>query len=177
MIGRGMIGLRPLLSVAGIALALAGCASDLRSRPGTITTVLLTRHADRDGESDELNERGLERAQALARIGREMAVTAIYSPSSGRNIETVKPLAAALNLPITRTPQVTLFVAESIAREILDKHAGGVVVFVGNVSGNLQAMNRLLGGTGNGPVEYGDLHVLTVPDHGPVMVEPRRYGP
>jgi hypothetical protein len=172
-----MISLRPLLAVAALALALAGCASDLRSRPGTTTTVLLTRHADRDGESDELNPRGLERAQALAEIGRELGVTAIYSPDSGRNIETVTPLSAALGVPITRTPQVTLFVAQSVAREILDKHAGGVVVFVGNVSGNLQAMSHLLGGTGHGPMEYGDLHVLTIPDQGPVTVMKRYYGP
>ena len=172
-----MLVARLVLAVAALALFAAGCASDLRSRPGTTTTVLLTRHADRDGESDELNERGLERAKALAEIGREMRVTAIYSPDSGRNIETVTPLSAALGIPIRRTPKITLFVAESIAREILDKHAGGVVVFVGNVSGNLQAMNRLLGGTGHGPMEYGDLHVLTIPDQGPVTVVQRRYGP
>jgi hypothetical protein len=48
---------------------------------------------------------------------------------------------------------------------------------VGNVSGNLQAMNQLLGGTGEGPMEYGDLHTLTVPHEGPVTVDRRRYGP
>lgn len=170
-----MPALRLVLAVAALAVALASCASDLRSRPGTTTTVLLTRHADRDGESDELNPRGLARARALAEIGRAMGVTAIYSPDSGRNVATVTPLSVALGVPITRTPQVTLFVAESVAREILDKHAGGVVVFVGNVSGNLQAMNHLLGGKGQGPVEYGELHVLTIPDHGPVAVVERRY--
>jgi len=172
-----MRALRLLIAVASLAALAVGCASDLRSRPGTTTTVLLTRHADRDGESDELNARGLERAQTLVQIGREMGVTAIYSPNSGRNIETVRPLSEALGIPITRTPQVTLFVAQSVAREILDKHAGGVVVFVGNVSGNLQAMNHLLGGTGQGPAEYGDLHVLTIPDQGPVTVVKRSYGP
>ncbi len=172
-----MRALRLLLAAASVVALAAGCASDLRSRPGTTTTVLLTRHADRDGESDELNPRGLERAQALARIGHEMGVTAIYSPNSGRNIATVTPLSEVLGVPITRTPQVTLFVARSVAREILDKHAGGVVVFVGNTSGNLQAMNHLLGGTGEGPMEYGDLHVLTIPDQGPVVVVKRHYGP
>ena len=168
--------LAALLAAAALALDLAGCAAQ-RSRPGTTTTVILTRHADRTGESDELNETGVERAQALVEAVRRMGVTAIYSPNSGRNIATVEPLSAALGIPITRTPQVTLFVARSIAQEILDRHAGGVVVFVGNVSGNLQAMNQLLGGTGSGPVEYGELHILTVPDEGPVTVDKRRYGP
>lgn len=168
--------LAAILSAAVLAVDLTGCAAQ-RSRPGTTTTVILTRHADRTDESDELNDTGIERSHALVEAVRGMGVTAIYSPNSGRNIATVEPLSAALDIPITRTPQVTLFVARSIAREMLDKHAGGVVVFVGNVSGNLQAMNQLLGATGSGPVEYGDLHILTVPDEGPVTVDKRRYGP
>ncbi len=165
-----------ILVAAALAGELAGCVAQ-RSRPGTTTTVILTRHADRTGESDELNETGVERARALVEAVRGMGVTAIYSPNSGRNVATVEPLSTALGIPITRTPQVTLFVAQSIAREILDKHAGGVVVFVGNVSGNLQALNQLLGATGAGPIEYGELHILTVPDDGPATVEKRRYGP
>jgi hypothetical protein len=35
----------------------------------------------------------------------------------------------------------------------------------------------LLGGTGTGPVGYGDLHILTIPDKGPVKVFKTRYGP
>jgi hypothetical protein len=168
--------LAAILAGATLAADLAGCAAE-RSRPGTTTTVILTRHADRTGESEELNETGVERARALVEAVRGLSVTAIYSPNSGRNVATVEPLSAALGIPITRTPQVTLFVAQAIAREILDKHAGGVVVFVGNVSGNLQAMNQLLGGSGTGPIEYGELHILTVPDEGPVTVDKRRYGP
>ena len=167
-----------LLIAASLLGALAGCAAKaVQSPAGTTTTVILTRHADRDGESDELNPTGVARAQALLDTVKDMGVTAIYSPDAGRNIATVQPLATHLGVEITRTPQVSLFVARSIAREILDKHAGGVVVWVGNVSGNLQAMFHLLGGTGDAPVEYGDLHILTIPDRGPVTVVKRRYGP
>jgi hypothetical protein len=28
-----------------------------------------------------------------------------------------------------------------------------------------------------GPVEYGDLHILTIPDDGPVRLVKKRYGP
>jgi hypothetical protein len=52
-----------------------------------------------------------------------------------------------------------------------------VVLWVGNVSGNLQVIYRRLGGSGMGPVEYGDLHILTIPDKGPVGVVKKRYGP
>ncbi|HLC43149.1 MAG TPA: histidine phosphatase family protein [Methylomirabilota bacterium] len=155
-----------------------GCAAvDVHSKPGTTTTVILTRHADRDGESDELNPKGLERAKALVDAVSGMGVTAIYSPDVERNLASVRPLASRLGIEITRTPKVSVFAAGSIVNEILEKHAGGVVVWVGNVSGNLQAMYRLLGGTGTAPIEYGDLHILTIPDQGPVKVVKKRYGP
>jgi hypothetical protein len=157
---------------------LIGCAAvEVNSRPGTTTTVILTRHADRDRVDGNLNEKGRERAQALVDALKAMRVTAIYSPDVTRNLDTVRPLAAHLGIAITKTPGFSLMESGSIVAEILDKHADGVVVWVGNVSGNLQRMYHLLGGTGTGPVEYGDLHILTIPDEGPVKVFRTRYGP
>ncbi len=157
---------------------LAGCASaKVQSKPGTTTTVILTRHADTDPGSGELNTTGRERAKALIEALGRVGVTAIYSPNLARNLDTVRPLASHAGIEITRTAGVSLFAARSIVDEILDKHAGGVVVWVGNVSGNLQAVYRMLGGSGMGPVEYGDLHILTIPDQGVVRVVKRRYGP
>lgn len=158
--------------------ALTACATvQVNSRPGTTTTVILTRHADRDRADGNLNEKGRERAKALVNAVKDMGVTAIYSPDVTRNLDTVRPLAARLGIAITTTPSFSLMESRSIVAEILEKHAGGVVVWVGNVSGNLQRMYHLLGGTGTGPVEYGDLHVLTIPDKGPVKVFKTRYGP
>jgi hypothetical protein len=165
--------------VLGITLAalVSGCAaSALRSPPGTSTTVILLRHADRD-ESTELNAKGRERAQTLVAAVRGMGITAIYSPDVARNLDTVRPLAAYLGIEITTTPRVSVLAAKDIAKEILSKHAGGVVVYVGNVTGNLYAVYHQLGGTGTAPEEYGDLAILTVPDQGPVKVERRRFGP
>jgi|SRR5512134_1286756 hypothetical protein len=104
-----------------------------------------------------------------------MRITAIYSPNLERNLDTVRPLASRVEM--TRTGAVSAFAADSIAREILDRHAGGVVLWVGNVSGNLRAIYRRLGGAGMGPVEYGNLHILTIPGRGPVGVVKRRSGP
>lgn len=155
----------------------AGCAaSTLRCRPGTTTTVILLRHADRDA-STELNAQGRERAQALVGAVSGLGITAIYSPDLSRNLDTVRPLAARLGIDITLTPRLSLFTAKDIATEILSKHAGGVVVYVGNASGNLQAVYHLLGGVGKAPEEYGDLSILTVPDQGQVKVDQRRFGP
>ena len=171
---------RPFTWFIAVSLlgTLLGCAAvEVRSKPGTTTTVILTRHADRDEGSDKLNAKGRERAKALADAVSDMGVTAIYSPNVERNLATVRSLASRLGIEITRTPAVSVFAASSIVNEILDKHAGGVVLWVGNASGNLQAVYHLLGGTGTGPVEYGDLHILTIADNGPVKVVKKRYGP
>ncbi len=171
---------RTFACLAAIAFsgALIGCAAvEVNSRPGTTTTVILTRHADRDPVSGDLNEKGRERARALVDAVKDMGVTAIYSPDVTRNLDTVRPLAARLGIAITKTPSFSLMESRTIVAEILEKHAGGVVVWVGNVSGNLQRMYYLLGGTGTGPVEYGDLHVLTIPDKGPARIFKTRYGP
>jgi hypothetical protein len=162
------------ITLAGLV---SGCAaSQLRSKPGTTTTVILLRHADRD-ESTELNAKGRARAQALAGAVNGMGITAIYSPDVTRNLDTVRPLAAHLGVEITLTPRVSVLAAKDIAKEILSKHAGGVVVYVGNVTGNLYAVYHHFGGTGTAPEEYGDLAILAVPDQGPVKVERRRFGP
>lgn len=167
-----------LCVAAALLAALAGCtASRVQSRPGTTTTVIVTRHADTDPGSGVLNATGRERAQALAETVGHLGVTAIYSPDLERNLATVEPLAKRTGVPVTRTAGVSLFSIGAITDEILDRHAGGVVVWVGNVSGNLQAVYGRLGGSGMGPVEYGDLHILTIPDAGPVRVVKMRYGP
>lgn len=167
------------LSAAVVLLAsLAGCTgAHVQSRPGTTTTVIVTRHADTDPGSGVLNATGRERAQALAEAVGHMGVTAIYSPDLERNLATVEPLARRTGVTITRTAGVSVFSVGTITDEILDRHAGGVVVWVGNASGNLQAVYSRLGGSGMGPVEYGDLHILTIPDVGPVRVVKMHYGP
>lgn len=161
-----------------LASALVACSPiQVRSKPGTTTTVILTRHADRDKDSDHLNAKGRERALALVEAVRGMGVTAIYSPDARRNLDTVQPLARELGIEITITPEMAVFVADEIAKDMLDRHAGGVIVWVGNVSGNLHAIFHQLGGVGDPPLEYGELFVLTISDNAPVRVEKRRYGP
>jgi hypothetical protein len=163
------------ITLAGLV---TGCAtSPLHSKPGTSTTVILLRHADRDAGVDELNAKGRERAQALIGAVSGMPVTAIYSPDLRRNLDTVRPLAANRGIDITVKQELSVLTANEIVEEMLSKHAGGVVVYVGNVTGNLQMVYRLLGGTDTGPEAYGDLFVLTVPDQGRVKVDKRRFGP
>jgi hypothetical protein len=130
----------PLLA-AVVASALVACSPiQVRSKPGTTTTVILTRHADRDKDSDQLNAKGRERAQALVAAVKGMGVTAIYSPNEKRNVDTAWPLAQALGIEITITPEMAVFVADEIVKDMLERHADGVIVWIGNVSGNLHAI-------------------------------------
>ena len=165
----------------------------VQSRPGTTTTIILLRHAerikngDRDKTGSYLRSEGRVRAQALVDAVGDMDVTAIYSPDLGRNLETVQPLADHLGLKVniiqksrlSNTPRL----ANEFVEEVLSEHAGGVVVWVGNASapvgslgGNLQRIYQRLGGTGKPPVRYGDLYIILVPDKGPVRITESRFG-
>ena len=164
-----------ILSIVFLSFSVGCISSNIHSKSGTATTVILIRHADRD-DMGHLTPQGHDRAKALVNTVGHIGVTAIYSPDLERNLDTVKPLADHLGIDITLTPTVSLFVVNKIVNEILNKHAGGVVLWVGNVSGNLQAVYRKLGGKGKGPLKYGDLFILTIPDKGPVNVSKSRFG-
>ncbi len=146
------------------------------SKPGTTTTVILIRHADRN-EQSFLTPKGERRAKALVESVKSMDISVIYSPNLKRNLDTVKPLADYLGIDITLAPKTSLFSVDKIAKEILDKHAGKEILWVGNVSGNLQAMYHRLGGKGRGPLEYGEISVLTIPDKGEVVESNLRFDP
>ena len=63
------------LSLIGL---MTGCTTVTHSLPGTTTTIVLTRHADRDALATSLNEKGRVRAEALVEALGDMKITAIY---------------------------------------------------------------------------------------------------
>ena len=168
------------LYILPIIILFLGCLVDFtgskgHAEPGTTTTVILIRHAERDNFFI-LTAQGHKRAQALVDAVGDMGITAIYSPNLERNLDTVKPLANQLGIDITLTPRISKPVVDKIVREILDRHTGEVILLVGNGSGNLRALHHRLGGTGEGPYQYGELYIYTIPDQGPVKVLKSRYG-
>ncbi len=72
-------------------------------------------------------------------------------------MDTVRPLANHLKIDITLTPRITKSTVDKIINEIATKHAGEVVLLVGNGSGNLRSLHHRLGGQGDGPDQYGEL--------------------
>ena len=158
----------------GCSVAYAG--SKTPSKPGTTTTVLLIRHAERDNFFN-ITAQGRERAKALVDTVSDMGITAIYSPDLERNLDTVRPLARHLGINITLTPRISKPTVDKIVGKILNNHVGEVVLLVGNGSGNLRSLHQRLGGTGDGPYQYGDLYIYKIPEQGPVVVVKSRYGP
>jgi len=155
-----------------LVVALAGCAIVNHSKSGTTTTIILTRHADRDPLATELNDKGRQRAQALVEAVAEMNITAIYSPDLKRNLNTARPLAEHLGIEV----QVIGSSKHEVTKTILTKHPGEVVIWIGN-GGNLTEIYAFLGGEGAPPTVYGDLYIMTIKDSGRPEVIKKRYGP
>ena len=153
-----------------------GCTGiRVQSKPETTTTVILIRHAERDNFF-AITAQGRRRAKALVDTVKDMGITAIYSPDLERNLETVAPLANHLGIDITLTPRIDKQMVDKIVPEILTKHPGEVVLLVANGSGNLRSLHHRLGGTGDGPYQYGDLYIYYILSQGPVKIIKSRYG-
>ena len=156
----------------GMMLAL-GCSTRFLSPEGTATTVVLIRHAERTLVTKELTDGGHARAAALPEALADLDIVAIYSPNLSRNTDTVKPLAAQRELEINvvdASPD-----SEAVARRLVTDHPGKTVLWVGN-KGNLVRIYSYLGGTGEPPLEYGDLYIMRVPDHGSTQVTKKYFG-
>ncbi len=178
--------------LAGLLLS-AGCGTEIprgqiNSPRGTTTTVILIRHAERnEGLDPPLNEEGRARAQVLVDVLGNNGVTSIYSPDLIRNRQTVEPLAEALGLPINVVPVEgfanTPAVADELVRTVINTHAGGVVLIVGNIGpvtplqrGLNEEVYRRLGGTGTSPDRYQDMYIINIPDEGPARFIRTIYG-
>jgi hypothetical protein len=149
-----------------------GCAIVTHSKPGTTTTIILTRHSDRDPLAEDLNDKGRLRAEALVEAVGEMNITAIYSPDLKRNLETAKPLAKHLGIEV----QVLGSSKNEVVTTILTRHPGETVIWIGN-GGNLKEIYSHLRGEGAPPINYGDLYIVEVKDSGDPVVTKKRYGP
>lgn len=145
------------------------------SNPGTSTTVILIRHAERDNFFI-ISPEGRKRAKALVDAVGDMGISAIFSPDLKRNLDTVKPLARHLGIEITLVPRISKPNVNKLVDDILSGHNGEVVLLVGNGSANLRALHHRLGGTGEGPYSYGDLFIYTISDSKPVKLVKTRYG-
>lgn len=155
-----------LLSIAGcLVTACAGPPGSVRLAPGS--TLIVTRHADRDGA--DLSRAGRARAQALVTAFDGLALDAIHAPGITRNLDTAAPLSAARALPVERIPQ------EAPTARLAASAAGRSVIWIGN-KGNIATIWNDLALPPPLPLEYGDLAIVRSDAAGHVTIERRRYG-
>jgi Histidine phosphatase superfamily (branch 1) len=156
-----------LLFVAG-AIFLTACTV-VHSPPGTETTVILLRHADRTAPFDKLNEKGIARAKALPAAVADLDIDVIYSPDRKRNLETVKPLIDQRNIDLKVVDIL------GAGPRMIEENPGKTVLWVGNTD-NLQTIYGQLGGKGESPEVYGDIFIMTIGASGPPKIEKRNFG-
>lgn len=157
-------------------LTLTPVTAQAKSTPSGTTTVILVRHAERDeGENPPLNQKGQERAEALATALEESGLAAIYVPDLLRNMQTARPVSERLGIPVTVLPEKLTDdpegTADYVIKEIFSKHQGEVILFVGNQStnqmremGSLQQMYMSLGGKEVPLTRYTDMYIFTFTD-------------
>jgi hypothetical protein len=133
-----------------------------------------------------LNDEGFARRDRLDEALSESGLTAIYTTDLLRNRQTVEPVAARFGL----TPQLvssalyanTTAAADTLVGEILRDHAGGTVLFVGNIGstiptpGILEEIYHRLGGAERTPVRYEDMYIFVVAPDGAAKIVKAAYG-
>jgi hypothetical protein len=151
---------------AGLLAApmLAGC--DIAGAPGGSRLIVL-RHTERDGA--DLNAAGIARARALPAAIADLPVDAIFAPDLQRNLDTASPLAEVRGLEVQVIPAVR------IARAMFRRYPGGSVVWVGNKD-NLAALWEEIGATGEPPIHYGEVFVVSMNVLSAGRIERRRFG-
>lgn len=166
-----------------LLLLAAGCAPPppAAPAPSPATTVYVVRHAERASETDRdptLSEAGRARAAALADSLARSGIAAAYVTEYRRTRETAAPTAERLGVPVHELPAGGPDAIPSLARAVLERHAGESVLVVGH-SNTVHAIVRALGGEELPELassRYGDLFVVTIPADGAPTTTRRRFG-
>ena len=159
-----------LVCLTVISLGLLAACSTVNSPPGTTTTVILLRHADRTPLHADLNEKGIARAKALPAAVADLDIDVIYSPDKKRNLDTVKPLIEARGI------ELRVIEVNNVAERLVTENPGKTVMWVGNTD-NLQTIYGQLGGKDRQPDKYGEIAIMRIYEDGPPTIERRTFGP
>ena len=175
---------RRRLQIIVIYTAIAVCLAWFFESQAT-TTVIFVRHAEKatlPTEDPGLTEAGQQRAAELARqlvdadVVPGVGVDAVYSTSYRRSVETAKPVADALDLPVLMyDASDTAAIIEAIVKE----YKGKIILVVGH-SNTVPEMIANMGASKNVPEisedEYDNIYVVTIPWFGKTKTIRLRYG-
>jgi broad specificity phosphatase PhoE len=130
------------------------------------TTVLVVRHADRDGQNDALTAAGEARAKELVHVAGKAGVSAIYCTKTVRSRKTAEPLATASQLtPVELDPKDV----DGLAKKIREDQKGKTVLVVAH-SNTVPLILAALGGPklpDLAETDFDDLYVLTLSSGSP----------
>lgn len=149
------------------------------------TTVIFVRHAEKADAADGdpgLSPAGRARAAELRRQLVEADVVAgvdvIYSTPYRRTMETARPLAEALDIPIRRyNPEPEQY--EEVLEGIVREHKGKIILIVGH-SDTIPRLIAELGTSKKVPPiaedEYDNIYIISIPWFGKTKTIRLRYG-
>lgn len=147
------------------------------------TTIIFVRHAEKEQSPPDdpaLSEAGRRRVAELTRQLVEAdvvaGVDAIYSTPYKRTLQTVQPLAEALDLPVHRyDPDDN----EAVLETILRNHKGKIILVVGH-SDTIPGLIADLGASKKVPPiadnEYDNIYIVSIPWFGKTKTIRLRYG-
>ena len=140
--------LRRVVVTAAVAALLALVATVVIYKLNVPTTVLVVRHAEREGPPADqvdppLSAAGQARAQELARVVGQGAVSAIFASEFQRTQQTVQPLATARGLTVNQVPAAA---TAELLDQIRSNHRGGTVL----VAGHSDSVDDIIDGLGGG---------------------------
>ncbi len=147
------------------------------------TTIIFFRHAEQtshDEADPPLSEAGQRRVAELTRqlVDADVVagIDAIYSTSYKRSMETVRPLADQLNLPVNTYDADD---TEQVLETILKNHKGKIILVVGH-SNTLPVMIANLGASKNVPPmaqnEFDNIYIISIPWFGKTKTIRLRIG-
>lgn len=162
-----------------ILLAFSACLFAAPSDAFGVTTVVVVRHAEKVIEAENrdplLTDAGNERAEALARLLRDVPIEAVYSSSYKRTRLTAAPAAKQAGIEVRiRDPRDS----EGLRDEILEEHAGGAVLVVGH-SNTVPSVLAALGIEDPPAIAddaYDDCFLVLVPEEGEPALLHLHYG-
>lgn len=147
------------------------------------TTVIFVRHAEKAAVPEDdpsLSAAGQRRAAELKRqlVDADViaGIDAVYSTPFRRTEETARPIAEALDLPLSPYDAND---TESIMEDIVRKHKGKIILVVGH-SNTLPALIGNMGASKRVPPiaedEYDNIYIVSIPWFGKTKTIRLRYG-
>ena len=147
------------------------------------TTVIFVRHAEKaelPADDPPLSDAGKLRVEELTRqlvkADVVQGIDAVYATPYRRTVETAKPVADALGLPVNSYDAAD---TEAIMERIVKQHKGKIILVVGH-SNTLPALIGNMGASKKVPPiaedEYDNIYVVSIPWFGKTKTIRLRFG-